>query len=212
MHTGLILSAGVLALLSRTEKRVATAQQLIVAAVITLAVWYGSVVIPHFGESAPGFDQVVFGTLILIFIGGVVPALHPRRGELLSIEGRINRPMAAFAIIGFVVAAPYALDQIQIQLTADLATDPHSGEQFHWNEMATTALTLPAIALVAAFGNHGWRLVAWTAGLGTMIFGTASILLPLQASSPGVAWGAMALIGGMLFILIAEIEIRRGPD
>ncbi len=70
--------------------------------------------------------------------------------------------------------------------------------------MASAALTLPLITLLAALRTRGFRLVAWTAGLGTITFGAASALLPEQASSPGVAWGAVAVLGGALFIAVAE--------
>ena len=114
--------------------------------------------------------------------------------------------MAALGVVGLAVAVRYALDQIQIQLAAD----PHSaGGREHWGEMASAALTLPLIAFVAALRTRGFRLVAWTAGIGTMVFGAASVLLPEQASSPGAAWGAVAVLGGALFIAVAEIEASR---
>ncbi len=209
LHTGLVLSVGLFALAVRTEERLATAQQVGVAMAVMMTVFFGSVVIPHFGEPGIGIDRGVFSIMVLV-LTGVVLALHPRRGELLTSGRRISKPMAALSIIGLAVAAPYALDQIQIQLAADLATDPHSaGGREHWIEMASAALTLPLIAFVAALRTRGFRLVAWTAGIGTMVFGAASALLPEQASSPGVAWGAVALVGGALFIAVAEIEARR---
>jgi hypothetical protein len=209
VHTGLVLSVGLVALLLRTDERVATAQQVGVAMAVMMTVFFGSVVIPHFGEPAVGIDRVVFSIMVLV-LTGVVVALHPRRGELLTTGRRISKPMAAFGVIGLTVAAAYALDQIQVQLATDLATDPHSAPgREHWAEMASAALTLPLIALVAALRTRGFRLVAWTAGLGTMVFGAASGLLPEQASSPGVAWGAVAVLGGALFIAVAEIEARR---
>jgi hypothetical protein len=209
VHTGLLLSAGLIALLVRTERRVATAQQVGVAMGVMMTVFFGSVAIPHFGEPAVGIDRVVFSIMVLA-LTGVILALHPRRGELLATRRRISKRMAAFGLIGLAVAAAYALDQIQVQLATDLATDPHSAPgKEHWAEMASTALTLPLIALVAALRTRGFRLVAWTAGFGTMVFGAAAALLPEQASSPGVAWGAVAVLGGALFIAVAEIEARR---
>jgi peptidoglycan/LPS O-acetylase OafA/YrhL len=209
-HTGLVLSVGLLSLLVRSEERVATAQQVGVAMAVMIAVFLGSVVIPHFGEpGAPESARLVFSLLIL-GLTGVILALHPRRGDLLRSAQGISKPMAALGVIGLAVAAPYALDQIRIQLAVDLATDPHStGGTEHWDEMASTALVLPLVALIAAFRSRGWRLVAWTAGIGTMVFGAASALMPEQASSPGVVWGAAALVGGVLFIVVAEIEARR---
>jgi hypothetical protein len=209
IHTGLLLSGGLFALLLRTSERVASAQQVGVAMGVMMTVFFGSVVIPHVGEPAVGIDRLVFSIVVLV-LTGVILALHPRRGELLATGRKVSRPMAAFGFIGLAVALPYALDQVQVQLATDLATDPHSAPgKEHWAEMATTALTLPLIALVAALRTRGFRLVAWTAGLGTMFFGAASALLPEHASSPGVAWGAAALLGGALFIAVAEIEARR---
>jgi hypothetical protein len=117
---------------------------------VMMTVFFGSVVIPHFAEPGIGIDRVVFSIMVLV-LTGVVLALHPRRGELLTTGRRISKPMAAFGVIGLAVAAAYALDQIQVQLATDLATDPHSAPgKEHWAEMASAALTLPLIALVAA--------------------------------------------------------------
>lgn len=209
IHTGMVLSLGLLALLVRTEQRVATAQQVGVAMAVMMTVFFASVVIPHVGAPGVGIDRVVFSFFVLVLMG-VILALHPRRAEILTRGRGISRPMVALGVVGLAVAAPYALGQIQIQVAVDLATDPHSaGGMEHWTEMAITALTLPLIALVAALRPRGFRLVAWTAGVGTIVFGVAAALLPEQASSPGVAWGTGAVVGGTLFIAVAEIEARR---
>ena len=96
---------------------------------------------------------------------------------------------------------PYALEHIQIQMIVDGTTLPHSaGGREHWDEMATTALALPLplVALVAPLHTQGWRLVALTSGIGPMVFGLAVVLMPAQASSPGLVWGAVALVSGRL--------------
>ena len=209
VHTGMVLSVGLLALLIRSDERVATAQQVGVAITVMMTVFFASVATPHFGAPGIGLDRVVFSILVLVLTGGIL-ALHPRRGEILTRGRGISQPMAAFGVVGLAVAAPYALDQIRIQLAVDLATDVHSaGGREHWTEMAITALTLPLIAIVAALRTRGFRLVAWTAGTGTVVFGVASALLPEQASSPGIAWGAGAMVGGTLFVAVAELEVRR---
>lgn len=209
IHTGLVLSVGYFALLFKPWRRVATAQQLGVAMALMMTVFFGSVVILHFGAPSTGIDRVVFSLLILVCTG-VVLGLHPRRRELVRFGGGLSRPMAALSLIGLGLAVPYALEHIQIQIAVDVATDPHStGGREHWAEMATTSLALPLVGLIAATRSRGWRLAAWTAGLGTMVFGTASIVMPTQASSPGVTWGVVVLVGGILFIAVAEIETRR---
>jgi hypothetical protein len=107
IHTGLVLSLGLVALLLRTDERVATAQQVGVAMGVMMTVFFGSVVIPHFAEPAVGIDRLVFSIMVLA-LTGVVLALHPRRGELLATGRRISKPMAAFGVIGLTVAALYA--------------------------------------------------------------------------------------------------------
>lgn len=210
VHTGLLLSLGYFALLVRPTERVATAQQVGVAMAVMMTVFFVSVVIPHFGEPGIGIDRVAFSLLILI-LTGVLLWLHPRRDEVLWSGEKRSKPMAALGAIGLLLAAPYALEHIQIQMAVDVTTDTHSaGGREHWDEMATTALALPLVALVAALRTRGWRLVAWTAGVGVIVFGAASVLMPAQASSPGVVWGVVVLVGGCLYIAVAEMELRHG--
>jgi hypothetical protein len=125
MHTGFVLSLGLLVLLVRTEERVATPQQVGVAMAVMMAVFFTSVVIPHFGAPGVGIDRAVFSILVLV-LTGVVLALHPRRGEILTRGRGISRPMAALGVVGLAVAASDALDQLRVQLAVDLAADPHS--------------------------------------------------------------------------------------
>jgi hypothetical protein len=60
-------------------------------------------------------------------------------GSSWRVEGEsANRWLRWLGVVGLAVAAPYALDQIQIQLAADLAADPHSAPgREHWVEMAS---------------------------------------------------------------------------
>jgi hypothetical protein len=44
---------------------------------------------------------------------------------------------------------------------------------------------------------------------GTPVAPWTAALLPEQASSPGGAWAIAAMLGGILFVAVAEIEARR---
>jgi len=47
---------------------------------------------------------------------------------------------------------------------------------------------------------------AWSAGTAAVILGLASIMSPAQVSTFGRLWGVLAIVGGMLFISLAERE------
>lgn len=90
--------------------------------------------------------------------------------------------------------------------------DPQTREEvehfFHWPAMASFFLIVAIIITLAALRVRGWRLTAWTAGLVVAYYGLASFLTPLDASSAGRAGGALAMAWALLFIVIAEREIR----
>lgn len=113
VHTGLVLSVGFFALLVRPAERVATAQQLGVSMALMMTVFFGSVVIPHFGAPGVGIDRIAFSLLILM-LTGVLLSLHPRREEVLRLGEGLSKPLAALGVIGLATATPYALEHIQI--------------------------------------------------------------------------------------------------
>ncbi len=45
-----------------------------------------------------------------------------------------------------------------------------------------------------------------------MVFGLSSVLLPDLASSVGRAWGALSIVGGMVFISVTTWEARQTED
>jgi hypothetical protein len=88
----------------------------------------------------------------------------------------------------------------------------------HWGAMAAMAFGLVLVGLLASARVRGWRLSAWCAGVGVAVYGLASIVfhrLPgttiPYAGSEGTGWGIVALVGGAVFIGVAEWEARRSP-
>ncbi|MDP8959750.1 MAG: hypothetical protein M3N51_11315 [Actinomycetota bacterium] len=81
----------------------------------------------------------------------------------------------------------------------------HAG---HWTAMAAFAVIVIAVGLVAALRVRGWRLTAWSVGAAVAYYGLASVLTPADASSGGAMWGGLAMVWGVLFVILAERELR----
>lgn len=80
--------------------------------------------------------------------------------------------------------------------------------------IATTLVVLLAIAillvgLLASFKITGWSIPAWGAGFLLLYLGLTSVVFPGQASSVGVLWGALAIVGGLAFFAAAAWSRRK---
>lgn len=138
----------------------------------------------------------------LVFVGAV---LHPARAELARVRQRADRYVAALALI---VAGPllvYAVGQLRLDGSA-LTPTMHGG---HWTTMATVAVLIVVLALLASTGPRGWRVPAWSAGVAALLFGIASVAQPDVPSSIGPAWGALAAAWAVMFVFVAERRFRR---
>lgn len=91
------------------------------------------------------------------------------------------------------------------------ALDPHV-EQGHWTSMAGMALAIVLTGALASLPSVSRRVTAWSAGLGLAVFGLVSMVFGDGISGAGAApglWGTMAVVGGLLFVAVAEGEVRR---
>jgi hypothetical protein len=88
----------------------------------------------------------------------------------------------------------------------DLSGPPHHIQRL--TTMAAMAIAIAMAGMLAAMRTEGWRIPAWCSGAALMVFGLASIVFPDYRGSAGSAWGALAIVGGALFVLLAE-GIRR---
>ncbi len=194
-----MLGVGIVAQMSEPERRIAPLQQ-------TLACL-----------AAGGISMGASGALFIpshIVLGAAMSApvalilmLHPARFD--AIRPGPFRP--ALALVAAAVAVPllrFAFEQIQIQRVDRYS--PH-GVRFHWGTMATLAIAIVLVMLVASLGAPGWRISAWCAGAALAIFGLAAVVFPDYASSVGVRWGAAAIAAGAVFFATAEWERTRSP-
>jgi hypothetical protein len=94
------------------------------------------------------------------------------------------------------------------------ANDPHV-EEFHWIGMAVMAIGLVLMLVLASLRTQGWRIVAWLTGLGSIVYGAASIVFATYPgsdvpypSSEGSIWGVLAILWGAAAVILAERRVR----
>lgn len=191
---GIILTTGLLVQLRRPERKIAGVQQafLVIPALVV--------------GSAIAFDsQDLVPALLLLPTLGILLALHPAREELLRRGAALSRTLLAITVIGAVPLVAYALEMGA--QARDLAGPPHHVQRL--STMAAMAVAIVLTGLLAALQTRGWRTPAWSAGTAAIAFGLALVVFPDQRGAVGRGWGGVAIAGGVLFIAVAEWEVRR---
>jgi D-alanyl-D-alanine carboxypeptidase len=195
---GIMLTTGLLLQLRGPERRIAGVQQafLVIPALVI-------------GSAIASDSQDLVPALILLPAIGILLVLHPAREEFFRRGAALSRTLLAITIIGAVPLAAYALDMGE--QARDLAGPPHHVQRL--STMAAMAVAIVLTGLLAALQTRGWRIPAWSAGAGAIVFGVASVAFPDTPGAEGRGWGIVAIAGGVLFIAAAELEARRarGP-
>jgi hypothetical protein len=185
----------------KPERRPAAMQQLVAClAAGALSMWASGAISP---------SHVVRGAFLAV-PAAVMFWLHPARKGVVRF-GRVSPLLAALSIVIGVPLLRFALQQVRIQRLDTVS--PH-GIAFHWGTMATLALAIVATMFVASLHAPGWRLPAWCAGLALAVFGLASDIYPLYASSVGRVWGSFAIAMAVVFVAVAERQrlVQRRSD
>lgn len=192
---GILLAVGYLSQLRAPERRIAGFQQVALALV-------GQTIASALAADGP-FFLFVLGFAVLTAVLGW---LHPARERVLE-RGRPSVPLLVLAIAAAVPLTMYALDMAELQRTG-FPSDPHVEER-HWSTMAAMALSIWLVAAQAGLRTPGWRIPAWSAGLAAVVFGLSSIVFPGYPGAVGTTWGVAALLGGVVFVALAEWTSRR---
>ncbi len=184
--------ACVIGALARPARSALLVQYVLCAAILALAV-----IMPF----NPMF--VVTGLVLLL-----VPATYPYQGQLFSLASHRGPSRALLAVS---VAAAAALLPIAVHaLTVQIALPRGTGSDF--NVLATNAEHLVLLALgglLAATRRPGWKVLALCVTGAYVYLGLASMLLPDQPNSWGVAGGAMSLLAAGCFGLSTAMAARR---
>jgi hypothetical protein len=191
---GIFLTTGLVVQLRGPEWKIAGVQQ---AFLVIPALVIGSAI---------AFDsQNLVPALILLPAIGILLALHPAREAVFTRGAAVSRTLLAITVIGAVPLVAYALDMGA--QARDLAGPPHHVQRL--STMAAMAVAIVLTGLLAALRTPGWRIPPWSAGVAAIVFGLASVVFPDQAGAVGRGWGGVAIAGGVLFIAVAEWEVRR---
>ncbi|MFN2388624.1 MAG: hypothetical protein ABR575_03320 [Actinomycetota bacterium] len=132
----------------------------------------------------------------------ILTLLHPARREIFT-PGRFSGTLGAMAGMGALGFGAFVLDQAARQRNLPLSNE-HT-EFLHWATMAVMGIAIVLVALVASLKTRGWRIPAWCAGVASILFGAASLVMNQRPSSVK-GWGAVAILGGIAFIGEAEWE------
>jgi hypothetical protein len=192
----MFMAVGYLSQLRSPERRIAGFQQTALA-LVGLGV-AGAL-------SADGFTLLfLLGFAVLTVVLGW---LHPAREQVLERGQQPSVPLLVLAIAAAVPLTMYAVDMAELQRTG-LAGDPHVAER-HWSTMASLGLSIWLVAAQAGLRTPGWRIPAWSAGVAAALLGLASTVFPAYPGSVGTTWGLVALVGGVVFVGLAEWVHRR---
>jgi hypothetical protein len=164
--------------------------------------------------SVAGLITMVLGlrvdifTLPFIVLVGVLLMLQVPRGRALA-AGRLSPSLVVLVAVAALPLVTYALAQAELQ-RIDVSSE--HAEFNHWVETSFYAVAVLLLGLMAALRPAAYRLTAWCAGLGLAILGGASLALGPYASVLDAPWAWAALLGGLVFVSIAEWERLRSPS
>jgi hypothetical protein len=144
-------------------------------------------------------------TLPFVVLVGVLWALVPSRAGALP-YGRPSLVLLALSVVAAVALAPYVLEHTELQRTDHVS---EHAAFFHWVEVAFYATAIPLLGLLAALRPRQYRPAAWAAATALAVLGVASILFAEYASALPAPRGWAALVGSVLFVIVAEVESRR---
>ena len=199
---GLILTGAFLALTRRPERKTSAFFQVVATAAASLVA----------GVVSADSAYLIFGFLV-IAAAAILLGLHPARAEVLRPALKPSPVLGALALAGSVPLVWFGLTMARIERSVS-PLDPHVD---HWAMMAAMAFGLVLTGLLASSRMRGWRLTAWCAGLGVVVYGLASIIFRFPGTNvpypggEGIGWGLVALVGGLVFVAVAEWEARRLP-
>jgi hypothetical protein len=200
--SGVLLTTALVVLARRPQRNVSAFYQVVAVA---LAIMLAGVFSELGGLVAGGFGVLV--------VAGILLALHPSRAAVLHAPRDLDVSLLAVVVIGAVPLVAFALTMARLQRTGP-PHDPHVSMS-HWGFMAAMAFALVLCGALASLRLPGWRVSAWTAGIGIAVYGVASIVfhhfpggVGPYPGSRGIGWGLVAIAGGVVFVGCAERAAR----
>lgn len=189
---GIMIVGSLLALLWKPRQQPLLAQFLALGSLLYL------VILAPFDPAA----ALVLGILLAIPL-----ACYPALRHLVNF--RRTEPFS-FAFLGLTLLMtalmiPSARTWLQLQL---LDSGEHALAN-HWITGVALAGVLSLAGFLAATKRPGWAVLGLLVGLALLHQGAAALTLPDQPGSLGLNGGVVALIGGLLFIGVTSLEMRK---
>jgi len=189
---GIMIVGSLLALLWQPRQQPLVAQFLALGSLLYL------LMLAPFDPAA----ALVLGILLTISL-----ACYPTLRNLVNF--RRTEPFS-FAFLGLTLLMtalmiPSARTWLQLQL---LDNGEHAMAN-HWITGVALAGVLNLAGFLAATKRPGWPVLGLLVGLALLHQGAAALTLPDQPGSLGLNGGVVALIGGLLFIGITGLEMRK---
>lgn len=142
-----------------------------------------------------------------VFVAG---ALHPARGELLTLgdfdRDSVNPVMLGLVGLAVVPVVLYANGQANYQF---VLTDEHA-ELGHYGTMTYFSLSIIALAGLAALRNRRRRLAAYGAAVMAAMLGIASVFQPTMSGLDST-WSALAVLWTLAVVGVYEWSVRNSP-
>jgi hypothetical protein len=179
---GLILPLGLLSQLRSPERRIAGIQQ---TAVVGLALALAGA-----AGQRPRYFALAAGIGVA---SAVLLALHPARDTFLARGQRVERAVLVLAVVVAFPSLAYAWRMASAQRRDLPPADAVSNGLHHWTVMATLALLVVLLMLLAAARTSGWRVPALSAAVAAGAWAISCLLAPAPGSE-GHAWAAATLV------------------
>jgi hypothetical protein len=155
-------------------------------------------------------SPLVMAYAIVSVLALVVVGLHPAGRSLVQFDrlDTVDRRLAGLFAIGAIPLLIYAGLEVSKQLGP---VDEH-GLFVHYGAMAIAAFLVIFMGAMAVFRKRDRRFATWFAGLMAAYIGLASIAYPTNASSVGLAGGALLFIWAVAFVAGVEYVRRNEAD
>ena len=136
----------------------------------------------------------------------IVVVAYPKLSLLLTTpwRGPISWPLLVLAA----AIAAYFIPQVLSALQAQIRDADDLSRSYAWASIAEHLANLWLIAFFAAFRRPGAKLLALLLGFCLIYLGAAAICLPSNPGSWGRTGGAVAIVGGALYIGFIAYEWR----
>ena len=147
---------------------------------------------------------ILFDLFLLVpafILGGLVFGLSPDRPKLVGFSNGLS---FSFPLIPIALCTAIPL-LANAYTNADMQLGKVGGEHYemqHWAATAIMDISIVLMVLLAATKQPGWRLLSVMGGMGLLIAGITSLMVPDNAGSWGSAGGMVAVIAGVFYLTI----------